>query len=167
MPTLLQKQNLQKIQEYWVVSTYSNTIKLLMSLILYNYRTFFFTISPIASNTTKASEIFFQLNYWAFLMRFSHQNNRLEFGMVLSHPLFVTNTTPQLMIAMMCIYVTRGDAKSGRWFMSTFLVNLIRVAHEFYFYVVNYVETMESIGGGMAALSKSAVGPIWLGRRLG
>ena len=34
--------------------------------------------------------------------------------MVLSHPLFVTNTTPQLMIAMMCIYVTRGDAKSGR-----------------------------------------------------
>ena len=66
MPTLLQKQNLQKIQEYWVVSTYSNTIKLLMSLILYNYRTFFFTISPIASNTTKASEIFFPAQLLGF-----------------------------------------------------------------------------------------------------
>ena len=42
-----------------------------------------------------------------------------------------------------------------------------RLLQKFYSYAVNYAETMESIEGGMAALSKSAVGPIWLGRQLG
>ena len=85
-----------------------------MSLILYNYRTLFFTISPITSNTTKASEIFFSAQLLGFFDEIFTSKQPFGIWMVLSHPLFVTNTTPQLMIAMMCIYVTRGDAKSGR-----------------------------------------------------
>ena len=82
-----------------------------MSLILYNYQTLFFTILPIASNTC---QIFFSAPLLGFFDEIFTSKQPFGIWMVLSHPLFVTNTTPQLMIAMMCIYVTRGDAKSGR-----------------------------------------------------